>query len=568
MTDDSAAINEWAAYLRTNGIKGEWPGGTYFCGTTTLHLGQCTIRGAGAPGNNRWTGSMTEVLSNANPIATDTNGVNDSAFGRLDIENVVFAGAGGTVATIDLWDKAGYAYQVGLRCGWLTMEDVDDDFSQGFGTNRIVNCGFQDLSGWGVYLYKSWGDSLISDCNFRCCGGKAAYDYGVALGDASEGDRFGGDICVASSSVDTEIVRCHSLGSGHTSGSVLNDANYDNRGTFIKLGAIKSETDALGREYLTCNKINLTDCHNEGRAYAMRVFGTKWSSVRGHNSNGGSGGTLGAFQLGWAANPSTDTRMQFNSTRVGSSKEVLIAQGSQISLGEWINATPGTTTPIKYWVPCTGEFNGSGFDTATLTARGFTLEPQADPTTAPGGSAISDNTSWLPRMRTNALPADPASNLLPSFNGGSGTTLTGWTSTGAGTATVDATGAFVTLVSEKTVIYSVTGLTAGDLYTLQVGVQWTGSIGLGNLTISARDGAAATIILRNLGADLQTDGLEYRCVQFRVPTGQTQVDVRLRNGDANSAKFYAPTLHLGAAMPRGRAIPTLWMAADGVFTTS
>ena len=576
-TDDSAAINLWAAHLRSERVRGDWPGGTYFCGTTTLHLGQCTIRGAGAPGNNRWVGSMTNVVSNANPIATNTNGVANTAFGRCDIENVIFAGAGGTVATINLWDKVGYTGQIGMRLGYLTMvadagvaEDGGDDFSQGFGTNRIVNCNFQDISGWGMYLHKSWGDSIIMDCTFRCCGGKAAYDYGVSLGDADEGDYMGGAICTASSTVDTEFVRVHTLGSGYTSGSTLNNANYDDRGTAFRIGAKKSDTDPLFRDYLTANKVNFNACHNEGYVNAFVIFGTKWTCIHSHNSNGGAS-LYGRFVLGWAANPSTDTRLQMTSTRVGSAIEVLVAQGTQVSLGEWINATPGGVTPIKYWVPCTGEFNGSLFHADDLTAVGFSLEPQEDPTTAPGGSGITNETTWLPFIRTNALPTPVSANLLPSFNGGAGTALTGWTLAGGGaeegTATVSESGGAIALTNEKTAIYEVTGLTAGDLVTLQFWVDWTGDLGLGSVIFEMTDGSGVVAFTRFLGSSVITNGAYYRCVQSNVPADGT-LRLKLRNGGTTTANFRAPILQVGTAKPLGKQRPARWIAADGNFSTT
>jgi hypothetical protein len=289
---------------------------------------------------------------------------------------------------------------------------------------------------------------------------------------------------------------------------------------------------------------------------------------------------VGKFMLGWASNPTYDTRLQFTSTRVGSAKEVTIAQGTQVSLGEWINATPGDYTPIKYWVPCTGEFNGAGPDQPTLLARGFTLEPQLDPTTAPGGSGITDNTTWFPQLITKALSTSLTSNLLPDFNGGLGTTLAGWTEDSNGTQSggpetyipgtliVDPSGASASIMGEKTITHETTGLVAGTLMTLQFWVDWSGALGLGNLVFHVKDGSDVVVFTRYFGSGSVTDGKYYKYIQFLVPADGT-IRVSIRNGEvATAANIYTPILNVGAAERIGTLKPSMWIASNGFVNSA
>lgn len=557
VADDGTAINAWADYLRANDVRGYWPGGEYFTGTTTLYLGGVQADCAGSKTNERWDGIGTVVKSNANPIASNTVSGSAGLYTNTVITGLTLAGAGGTVATITLWDYVDYPYQIGWMLGRGPGYVDGGAAVDGYGVFHILDGTVQDVSGWGIYQYEGTGDSTVERVQLRCCGGKAAYE----LGD----DTLGGAILVQANSVDTMYIGCHAINSKNEDGA-LGDANFNSTGTCVRLGATKTVTDALSRDYThAINNVHFQNLHSEGYAIGLDVRGTKWSVFSECNING-HGGTLGAINIGVATNPgSSDLRVQFSNCRVASASGITIIHGANVDLGSMVNGTPSTATPISYYRSCKADFLGAGYDQATLTAKGWTLIPKADPVTDFG---ISSDTTWTPYMQTGALPTSLTSNLFPSFNGGSGTVLTDWTAEGAGTLVVSALGSTVSVVNEKTARYTLTGQTPGDLYTLQFWADWSGTVNLGDLLWKIQDGSDADIHVRAMGSGTEADGSYYHCVQFQAPAdGEIRFRFRLGSG-AVPANLRAPILQLGAAASGGRALPTQWIAADGMFSTS
>jgi hypothetical protein len=580
-TDDSTAINAWAAYCRANNRKGYAPAKIYYCGNSTLYLGGMEMDGAGSALNNRWPTVQTIFLSNANPIismavnATTAVTFQGQRWGRFGV-----AYAGGTVAPIDLWGIESYTGQIGIWLGRshnfmqkTTDTSPETSIAGGVGSINLHDFTVQDVTGWGVYAYKLWGDSKITHGLIRCCGGTAAKAYVTASG-ALIGNAMGGGMKFDSLCVDTVVTGVHAFGTGNGLG-VLLDATLDDYGTAFAVGEPKTLTDALSRVYDSSNNLHFLNCHSEGYNEAIDFKNSKWGTLQDFNSNGGPG-TLGGVTIGYASNPPNDCRWQVVRLRVGSAKYVRHCQDTLTSFTEMVNSTPSTVTPFQYWRGITFDILGCGHGQNTPAEAGWTVSPQYDPTDMPGGSAITDNAIYLPFGVSSALPTDPFDNLVPTFNDGAGgTTITGWTSTGAGTTTVGASGTVVTVVGDPVgaggdvIEYAGITVTAGEIMTARIYVRSALDFGGDNVVIYLRDNADTLFLTRTLGSGTQDAGLYLVEFNFTAPSGG---EVKFQFVNANdspiSVDFVAPRIVRGLTPASPATIPALWAASNGVYTTA
>jgi hypothetical protein len=566
VTDDSAAINTWAAYLRTNNLEGYIPGGKYFCGTSTLYLGGITFRGAGSGLNNRWPTVQTNFVSNANPIIMmAVNATTAIIYQGQDWSGFTVSAAGGAVAPVPTWFNPNYTGQIGIALGRslrfvqaTTDPSPEVATSGGVGSIRLRDFTVQDVGGIGVYIYKLWGDSLVSDGLLRCCGGVAAK--------AAADNTMGGGMFVDSLTVDTVIERIHAFATGNARG-VHADETLDHWGTAFQVGRDKITTDALNRIYDSSNNLHFNHCHSEGYYRGFKAFNSKWATLKDFNSNG-SGGLYGRVTIGHASNPAQDCRWQVVRLRVASAEYVEHCQDTRTSFTEMTNATPGVLTGFRYWRGITFDFLGCGHGQNTPAEAGWTVLPQSDPTTQPGGAAITDFAPYLPFAVSAALPTDPFDNLLPTYNNGAGgTALVGWTAAGTGTATVSASGTFVSLVGGRVATSATIAATAGEIMTARVYCRVAGGFGGSNVIVSVIDNAAATVISRRLADGLLTAGLYMVEVNFTAPSGGT-VRLRVSNADVQSVDFVAPRIVRGLAPASSATIPNLWAASNGIYATA
>jgi hypothetical protein len=582
-TDDSTALNNWAQLLRTTNRAGKIPGGDYFCGNTTLYFGGITFVGAGSALNNRWPTVQTNFVSNANPIIMMAkDAATATTFQGQDWSKFTVSYAGGIVAPIETWFKLSYSGQIGIALGRslhfiqaTTDEEPETSIAGGVGSIRLRDFTIQDVGGIGLYCYKLWGDSLVSDGILRCCGGLAARDYdnpGIL-----DGNSMGGGLFVDSLTVDTVFQRIHAFGTGYgpdafgNPKSILNDVTLDHWGTAFHVGRDKATTDPLNRIFDSSNNIHFQNCHSEGYNEAFFGFSTKWGTVTDFNSNG-SNGLYGGVTFGYAAMTPNNCRWQATRLRVGSAKYIRVCNGQQITIGELINSTPGVLTPIQYWVPTAFEILGCVDGETTPAESGFSISPEPDITTAPGGTGL-ESAIYSPYAKTGVIPVSPFDNSLPSFNNGTGgTALVGWVATGAGTNTVNANGSIISLVgsaidSGRTATYTVTGITAGELYTFQVYERFASGFGGANVTVRLKNNAGTVFFSRSLGEGLKDPGLYRIRFNFVAPVGG-EIRVELGMFSTVPAEFIAPTLNLGLAGSFSRTVPTRWMALNGLFATT
>jgi hypothetical protein len=143
----------------------------------------------------------------------------------------------------------------------------------------------------------------------------------------------------------------------------------------------------------------------------------------------------------------------------------------------------------------------------------------------------------------------------------------GWTAAGTGTATVSASGTFVSLVGGRVATSATIAATAGEIMTARVYCRVAGGFGGSNVIVAVIDNAAATVISRTLSNGLLTAGLYMVEVNFTAPSGGT-VRLRVSNADGLSVDFVAPRIVRGLAPASSATIPKLWAASNGIYATA
>lgn len=555
-TDDTAAINACAVFARTYGRAVREPGGTAYC-AGTMYLGGIAFRGPMGPTNSSHTGSKAIIMSDGNPMLSlaPTATTAQTLFGTV-WEDFTVVGAGGTVPSIELWDRASYDYQVGIWLGrnhlfMQTASGGESGTSGGGGGIHMHRVSVQDASGWGIYLYKLWGQSIIDGGFIRRCGGPAAY----GLSD----DRLGGAICIASGSVDFTISGLHDYTTGYSNG------DHDERGCGIRIGAVKSEVEAgtaLDRFWTSGSGQVFSDIHIERRAIALAVDATKGANFEDMNLVGPSGGG-GLAYIGRASNPEADITVEMRGTRVADLATLEVSHGN-VDLGT-IRTNQAASFEIKY---------GDDVRFDVLPAQLLTMTPVADPSTLTGGSGTRSTYSFWSVADTNVNRADRSQNQIPAFSAsGTPTTLdaTEWTDDGG--SVVVQSRSRVQVKNDGTddgVLYhEVTGLTEGDLCTLEVWFKFTANNALQDHTLTVTDGSTTTVFERVLGNGTATSGTRmYQAAQFKVPASGT-VRIQWANAGTQNAELHHPIFVVGA-LPKSKGGAPLfkWPARDGDVTVA
>ncbi|SDW15111.1 hypothetical protein SAMN05444336_101254 [Albimonas donghaensis] len=577
--DDTAAINAFHHMLRVTGKRGRHPAGHAFC-SGTIYAGGVRVRGAGASPNSFWVGGGTWIHSNGQPIWSNAADVDsDTLFSLEETEDVGILWAGGTLnnddpahpdGTINLFDKPNYPFQIGFQLGrnlrfiptkteLLAADPEKTPTISGDGVMSMRRCTAQSIGGWGWYLFAQFGNSRITDCYARRCGGPASVYY-EAL-EPGLGNTRGGTINFASACVDVRVDDLHTVGGPDNEQSPWFPAEYAGTGTFIRIGSAKSEVDAQDYPWDSTNNITLGTVHSEGHAIGLDVRSAKFFSCEDLNSN------KGTVNLGWASNPSGDTRVLMRKTRIVGA-DINVCQSPHIDLGTVINATPFEPISINYWTGTHVEGIAQGLGMDDVFNSAINLAPQTDITTAPGYSPGMSDHNRLPFIRTRLLPTSVLNNLFPAFAATAGGSLiNGWVSTGDVESSIVGVQPFeVGLEEGRALTNSITGCVPGQLYTFMVRIRWTGSLALGGTPYALRDGSDNAIIERDLGAGSQIDGDVWRCMNFLAPDDTVKVNFYGGTKDV-PAIFSCPILVKGALDPLGPDNLGVWPARGQMIST-
>lgn len=542
-TDDTAAINDWAAFLRLSRKAGRLPPGTTYC-AGTIYLGGCSVRGAGGPSNADTYASRTIIESNGNPMISMAPGVGEpQTLFYTNWEDFTVKARGDAVQPIELWDRLSYPYQIGLWLGrsHLFMQRTTDASpetaaSGGAGGITMRGVAVQDASGWGVYCYKFWGKSVVDDVFIRRCGGRAAYE----LGD----DRLGGAINLAGVSVDFTFSNIHAYAEGHS------NPLWNRRGTGLRLGARKNETDALNRLWEPGGNQKFESVFLERHAIGIAAEATS-SAMFEHFSI-----SADEIRLGHPSNPSGNLRVSFGKWRSFGLSTITITQSSQVDLGQYLNQDVATTTEIRYATGFSWSPPGRGADVVGIYDSPTILTPYNE--TANGQRSIYQ---FVPFASVDFDQGDVLSNRLPGF-GTAGGALTGWVHNGVGTIAVDAPWK-LRLRNSAYVYYDVTGLEPGTLCTLQWWMELPGAVNLQDVEFAVGNSSNQDIIRRALGNGTKTKDLHWRALNAVAPANGI-LRFSIKGKSANDVILWHPLLTLGACRPMGPYKLSIWPAADGI----
>lgn len=545
-SDDTDAINDWASYLRASRKAGRMPPGTTYC-AGTLYLGGARIRGAGGPTLADAFASKTVIRSNGNPMISMAPGQNAAqTFHLTHWEHFTVVSAGGAFQPIELWDRLSYPYRVGIWLGrnhrfMETIAGGESETVGGSGGLTMRNVSVQDASGWGIYAYKLWGKSLINDCFFRRCGAEAAFEL--------DDDRLGGAMCFAGVSVDFQVTNIHSYNGGYP------DANHKGRGCGMRVGAIKTETDALGRLWEPGGNQKFESAFFERHALPISIEATLSAMLDNISMSGD------VVNIGYASNPSNHCKVMFGRWRSFGLSTINITQSSLIDLGVYLNQDPASITTINYATGFSWQPPGGGVDSAGDYAAPTVLAPNANP--ANGTRPLSE---FLPMALTSFDPGAIWSNQLQRFGLTDNGPLANWVQTGGGSINV-AKPWRLRVRDGASVHQEVTGLAPGSLVTLQLWFDLPNSVFLQHIDFGAMDSSGNDVLRRALGFGANEREQEWRAVNLTVPADGI-LRPFVRSVSSNNAFVRHPVLSLGACAPLGRHFLTLWPTPDGVIQTS
>ena len=578
-TDDTAAINAWAAYLRATNRSGRLPPGMAYC-AGTLYLGGVNIVGAGGPTNAGAFTSKTVIKSNGNPMLSMAYSATSPAnYFLTHWQDFTVLAAGGAVATINLWDYLNYPYQVGVWAGRnhnFMMRTTDTGGSGeadqeetgqvgGSGGLTMLNMCVQDASGWGVYAYKLWGKSLIHNVFTRRCGGVAAFTL--------SNDRFGGAYNFASECVDFRVGAIHAYNSGYA------NAAHSYRGTGIRIGGYKTVVEGLDR--LAQNGTNqLFDAiHLERFRIPLEINNTGDVQIGGGSISGPPAlhGTYGKVYIGHGSNRGNDVQGSIGPLKCFNVDRVFVMQPG-FDLGGLVNREGGLEMQIHTWVGV--KWSSTGADTYGMgsTGQNVKLVPRYDPADMPGGIGSRVAFQVQPFFNTAFKPGTDCANLLRQFARGGGA-LENWTHDGTGTATAGARFMGATAGGAKihhdAIDTTAKVLVPGEIMTLQVWAELAGTNALSNLTFGLADLTGTEIVSWPMGpsGDEDANTVHHRFVSLIVPTttnanGHTGVRVFFKSLGANIVRWRHPILCPGSLRSMGAAPLNVWNSYDGAIVCS
>ncbi len=546
-TDNASAFDDWLDHLRITKRSGFVPAGRYYT-SLPLYGGGTRVRGAGSSDNLIDTNNKSLSVIHTDGgygfigTASSTEGTN---FHQTRWTDIGFVAAGGTLSTNPItWDKTAQAYQIGAWLGrspnyMQTITGGEVATSGGCGGYTFRNVTFQNFGYWGVYGYKLWGKSVIDDVFIRDCGISAA---------AALGDQYGGAINLASLSVDVRLNNVHAYGDG--------------TGTGIKIGAVKTETDALDRLWDIGSYQVTNGCHFESFKYPMYIAATKGWYVDESNFKG-NGVDYG--QIGYGSNGSNDVRVIMGKNKLFNMPGLNVTHPN-VTLGQLYNQD-NSGCIINYWDFCRldtiGTFSGA-------KGHKISLQPRGDFSAMLGGSGSRDAANSYPFMATDFLPSDYTQNRLPRFAATDGaTTLVDWVEV-SGTSTATKTWSCLLKndgVDDGVIYYDITGLDGTDedeVFTLMAWWNLSGNHFPNNFRMIVKDGGGTELFNRTLkGTTSVSNTRQYMATQVKLPSGQTTLRVQFESASTNNAYINCPILVRGTLeqMDADRW-PSFWVASN------
>lgn len=511
--DDTAAFLAAIAYCKLVQRKLVIPAGRYKI-SQTLDFSGLHVEGAGYRLDPTLNGSVTNVYtqinSSANPI------VRVIPYPGTVIENLTIVGSG-TSAKIDLWEINNYTGQVGIFAGGASiMTTPSESYAMGGSGGLYMNrISFGGGLGWGLYCYKLWGQSSLKDLFF--------YDVGAAVGD--DFDHYGA-MAFVSECADTNIDNVHIL-----SGSIV--------GTAIKIGAKKTETDALSRFYVGPSHLRFKNVFTDGLTahYGLRMYtginvvftNCHWGE---HPADGPGGVSCEFGEYPFVSGANCRARLVGCSYSYPKTINVKAYAGIEFS-----NCLAENETVIDYWLPFV--FNGD--------KGNFGFYPSGDKAALSWSeSAYSNipvaNCSNIDRFNIDhSLPYDAAGTTWSKTTSGSGFAT-------FGTADIYTVG--VPGVGTVEIRSDISGLVPGEIYSISFFALVPSSIYGTQVIYYAADGSApnADIIRNKLGSsDLITSKYCSRVIQVQCPaSGKIRLGWLVPYTESmNSVVLYRPRLYRG-----------------------
>ncbi len=508
-TDDGPAINAAIIYVQTHFTGGclYFSSGIYYT-TTTITVdaprdGPLCIHGAGYVVDSRlgnWK-NVAVISSIANPI------MQISPYPGVTIEGFHFEGRGTSTCT-EVYDAEKYCKQIALWVGnigkpLMTTASGDKSNAGGSGGLKARYLSFAganntDAIGKGIYAYKLWGVSTISDLFFSRIGRKQnndADDYSA--------------IELTGETVDTRFYNVHIIG--------------DNLGTAIKVGSSKKKTDALKRFYTPAAHLEFHSILIEGSGDFVY---NQYSCVSCSITNGQYGGSYSAFRVG--EDPSVNFRANNALIVNGASsfklQRIDLTNSTNVSIRDWVQEGDGRTVmPIRYWM-----------SSPTVTGKNISLVPMFD---RQAMNLLDPKAAdWLNTpvaLSEGQGAAGSAQNLCPSFfsaEAGSGKVLA----------------PFVARLDPNGKIAVTTKLKPNTVYTAAFFLHSIGGANLLQSRYQILDAKGATIVDNGfhnstIGANQQAG----RIVQFRTGSGGA-VKLQYANNDTQGVIFGLPYVLEGA----------------------
>lgn len=449
-------------------------------------------------------GRYSAICSTANPI------IEVYPYPGVSIENVHFAGLG-TNATIETWDRADYRYQIGMWAGNITkplatIATGDDYAYAGSGGIYVYGCTISHCSGYGMYLYKCWGQSTFEDQHIFYCGAIPEGDAEYASGEYNAG------LCLASECAELVFNRV-SIGGPSI-------------GCGVKLHAKKADIDALDRFNLPHTHTKFNTCHIESSPvpgggtpgkWTVRDFGsieTTWVNCM----FGGAyteGIEIGEEPLySWDNNSSQ--WLGCRSFKHPPDSFQFKIKASKVSVRDW--HAEGTVRPAEfiYWYP-----------SPIITGKNIVLVPSGD------NSQLFSDPNSIVRNRPMCITNRPTLdfNLAPDFHDN-----VAWTFTGSASVR-NATEAY--LFGDGVATLELTGLTPNAVYTFGMRHENTFGADLFNSIIRIFATGGSNILLTKMGFEPTAAGVQnFVMLHFLAPSSGN-VSIEYTNTDVNTVTFGA-----------------------------
>jgi hypothetical protein len=540
VTNDTPPINIWARFLRYARRRGEMPGGTAFA-ADTLYLAGATFEGAGSVKNKDATYiSGTLILCDGNPaVAGVPNAETATSLFARAWRGVTFAPAGGTVAAIDLPDHAAYIYQVGCIMGLNIEMLADENFvvTGGVSGHDLVDVTFDDFSGHGIMFLGCSGKNRFDNLFIRDCGKVAA---------AAIDNARGCGIYISMACVDIDLHGIHIFGGGDPS-----------VGTAVRVGDLKSETDAQGVSWTPPASIKIGDVYCENYPVPIDVRACShlkiaWPTLAANSSY------PGTVELGHPQNPAEHQSIQVVGLKTFNIATVNVWSG-QTSVMLYRQQQASATPEWRYRAPLMLRRSEPG---AWLSGY---RNPLAFTPVGDVASDIGTQPRWrfVPWLDSPDVPGTALANLLAPFGATAGDAApsNGWVSDGAGYVNVSKPSQLAIREGEE-VYFPITGLTAGEMLTVMLWLDCGATADAADVTYRVTDGAAITLIDRSVASGTALRIKRRRLFNVQAPaSGVIRVYVKSANA-ANNLLIDHPIVCRGAAQDPGPAL-TVWPTTQG-----